>query len=252
MVPAGKPGHDLAEDRGVVLGLGLPCSLLDAQTFEIAAQPRQRALVQEPRQIIGTVGQQLAATEADEEIEVLPADALGICPGSGFAERRMRHAERTWIAAQSGQAPQELSVGAARQQRREQRILLRARRIDLVDAVGRFAVEEIRAQHRARHARGRLYRKHALGGDAIPVRNRGLGDADAAREFTDAAYGANRFLEPLIPHLPISWALRRIFRIGTVRNRNANATLPSIAQSYAERNFMSCYGQIKIAQDYGE
>ena len=105
--------------------------------FEVAAQPRQRALVKEPRQIVGTIGQQLAAAEADEEIEVLPADALDICPGSGFAERRMRHAERTWIAAQSGQAPQELSVGAARQQRREQRVLLRASGIDLVDALAR-------------------------------------------------------------------------------------------------------------------
>ena len=157
MVPPGKPGHDLAEDRGVVLGLRLPCSLLDAQTFEIAAQSRQRALVKEPRQIIGTVGQQLAATEADEEIEVLPLDALYICPGSGFAERRMCHAERTWIAAQSGQAPQELSVGAARQQRREQRILLRARPIDLIDAAGRSPLKRSGRSTVRHHACGRLY-----------------------------------------------------------------------------------------------
>ena len=102
----------------------------------------------------------------------------------------MRQAERTGIAAQLRQARQELSVGAARKQRREQRILLRARRIDLVDAAGGLAIEKIGTQHRAADARRRLHRQHALGRNAIPVGDGGLRDADAARKLADAANGA--------------------------------------------------------------
>ena len=78
IVAAGKPGHDLAKDRGVVLGLGLSVGLLDAQTLEVAAQPRQRALVEKAGQVVGRVGEQLAAAEPDEKVEVFPAHALHV------------------------------------------------------------------------------------------------------------------------------------------------------------------------------
>ena len=102
---------------------------------QILAQPRQRPLVQEAGEIIGAVGQQLAAADADEQIEefaldlastsrVLAASASSTCARpSGVASPR-----------NSAEPLEQLGVGRARQQRAEQRVFLRAREIDVVDA----------------------------------------------------------------------------------------------------------------------
>ena len=91
-------------------------------------------------------------------------------------------------------------------------------------AKSRAARTPARARHRPRRARcklvakrsgrsttrgdtgRRLYGNHTLGRNAFPIRDGRLGDADPARKLGDAANSANRLLEPLIPHLPISWA----------------------------------------------
>ena len=222
----------------MIFGLGLSFGLLDAEALEIAAQPRQRTLVEEARQIVGRVGQQLAAAEADEEIEILAPDALGIGPRGGFAERRMCDAERAWIAAQSAPgAPATRHRGCAQAASRAARIPARARHRLRRRRCQRLAKRSGR-KHSARDARCRLDREHALGGNAIPVRNRGLGDADAAREFADAADGAESLPGALDPASAYFLGATSHFRIGTVRNRNANATLPSIAQSYGRQFYV--------------
>ena len=48
----------------------------DAERGEILTQPRQRPLVQEAGDIIGAVGHQFAAADADEEIEEFALDLL--------------------------------------------------------------------------------------------------------------------------------------------------------------------------------
>ena len=60
----------------MILRLDLALGALDAERAEIVAQPRQRPLVQEAGEIIGAVGQQFAAAEPDEEVEVFALDAL--------------------------------------------------------------------------------------------------------------------------------------------------------------------------------
>src|SRR5688572_28245203 len=75
--PIDDPGHDLAQDRDVIFRLALTFSALDPELAQIRAQARQRTLVQEAGQIVGTVGQQLAAPKPDEKIELLALDALG-------------------------------------------------------------------------------------------------------------------------------------------------------------------------------
>ena len=58
----------------MILRLAIAVGALDAERRQILAQPRQRALVQEAGEIIGAVGQQLAAADADEQIEELALD----------------------------------------------------------------------------------------------------------------------------------------------------------------------------------
>ena len=69
---------------------------------EIRAQPRQRTLVQEAGEIVRAVGQQLAAPEADEEIEDTRARrARRWSRLAASRERGMRDAERARVAAQA-------------------------------------------------------------------------------------------------------------------------------------------------------
>jgi len=49
-------------------------------------------------------------------------------------------------------------------------------------------------------AGGGLDRQNPLGRNAVPVRHRGLRDANAARQLGDAAGRTYRLVEPLIPH----------------------------------------------------
>ena len=118
----------------MILGLRLAFGALDAEPREILAQPRQRPLVQEAGEIVRAVGQQLAAPEPDEEIEILALDALGI--GAAARPRRARHAPAragSHRRASVREPLEQRGVRRAREQRREQRIFLRARGIDLVD-----------------------------------------------------------------------------------------------------------------------
>ena len=71
---AGKAGHDLAQRRRVILRLEIVLGPLDAERGEILAQARQRTLVEKAGQIVGRVGQQFAAPEADEQIEIFALD----------------------------------------------------------------------------------------------------------------------------------------------------------------------------------
>src|SRR5437879_5992940 len=71
---ADQTGHDLAKNSGVVLGLAQLLHPFDAERQQILAQARQRTLVEKAGQVIRAVGQQLTATDADEEIEILARD----------------------------------------------------------------------------------------------------------------------------------------------------------------------------------
>ncbi len=104
------------------------------------------------------------------------------------------------VAAQFAELLEQRGVGRARQQRRQQRIFLRARGIDLVDVAGRVGAEQIGPQDRAVDAGGGFDGEHALRRDAIPIRNRRLRNSDAARELAHAADGADRFLQSGVSH----------------------------------------------------
>ena len=51
-LPASKPGHQLAKDRRVILGLGMPTGSLDAEMQQGLTQSCERATIERARQIV--------------------------------------------------------------------------------------------------------------------------------------------------------------------------------------------------------
>ena len=96
--PRRQPRHDLAQDRDMVLGLGLRPGPLDADALQICAQTSERSFVEKAGEVIGCLGQQLAAADADEEIEELPLDLLSIGARRRCPKLCVRKAERRRIA----------------------------------------------------------------------------------------------------------------------------------------------------------
>ena len=87
----------------MILGLDIAFAARDRELVEILAQPLQRPFVEKAGEIVGAVGQELAAAEPDEQIEVLALDLVGIGQQRGFRQRRVSDAERARIGAQPGQ-----------------------------------------------------------------------------------------------------------------------------------------------------
>ena len=73
--------------------------------------------------------------------------------------------------------------------------------IDFVDIAGGFRfAEKIGTQYHALDTGQRLDRRHPFRRNFGPIGNRWLRYAQLAREFTDAANGTDRFIEPRVPH----------------------------------------------------
>ena len=127
-----------------------------------------------------------------------------------------------------GQPLQKCRIRRPRQQRRQQRVFLRAGKIDLVDAVRRVVlVVKVGPQDGARDACHRLDRQHPLGGNARPIRHRGLGNADTARKLGDATGSANRFLQTPIRSCPFCFPARFVI-VFLARTGSKCATSESI------------------------
>ena len=138
-----------------------------------------------------------------------------------LGESDMRHAERRGIAAEFREPLEQRRVGRTRQQRRQKRVFLRARRVDFVDVARHVSAEQIGTQHRRGSRRLQFDREHAFGRDTIPVRDRRLRDSYFAREFAHAANGADRFLQSWISHRALAQNPGSRIQIRTVRNRTA-------------------------------
>ena len=168
---------------------------------EILAQPRQRTVMQEAGEIVRSVGQQLAAAETDEQIEVFAFHAFGGSLAGGLRERGVGEARRCRIGAQLGQFGQQLRIRCAREQRGDQRIFLRACSIHFIDVAGHLvSAVKIGAQDGAIDSGNGFDRDHAFRRNANPIGNGRLGNADLARKLADAAGGAYRFGKSWFPH----------------------------------------------------
>src|SRR4030095_10081810 len=72
-VAACETGHNLEQNSDVIFRLAGTAGALDPERTQILAHPRQRTLMKKAGQIVGGIGQQFAAAEADEEVEELAA-----------------------------------------------------------------------------------------------------------------------------------------------------------------------------------
>ena len=133
---ARQADHNLAQHRDMIFRLGITFDALNTEPGEIVAQSRQRTLVQEAGEIIRAIRHQFSAPDADEQLEEFAIDLRDIYLGRGLTERRMRDAKRRMVAAQFGYSGQQVGVGNALKQHRQQRIFLGARGIDFVDCAG--------------------------------------------------------------------------------------------------------------------
>ena len=139
---------------------------------EIVAQPRQRTLVQKAGEIVRAVGQQLAAAEPDEEIEIFAAGAFGVRRARRRGERRMRKPERRWIDLQRTEPAQQVGSRRLREQQRKQSIFSRARRIDVVDGLSHpIPRVEVGPQDFATDTGFSFDREHTLRGNPVPGRH---------------------------------------------------------------------------------
>ena len=129
----------------MTLRLGNAVRARDAEARQVLAQTSERPLVQEAGEIVGRVGQKLAASDADEKVEVFTLEVRSVRIFCGFGQFAVGSAERRFIAVQLPDLLQQHRIGRACEQSPKQRIFRCTRTIDVVDAV--FVVE-IRPQNR--------------------------------------------------------------------------------------------------------
>src|SRR3569623_2998071 len=91
--------HDLTERRCVIFGFGIVFDMLDAERGHIPSQARQWPLVKKAGQIERGIGHQLAASDADEEIDIFALDIGKNCIRCRISEMGMSQSERACIAA---------------------------------------------------------------------------------------------------------------------------------------------------------
>jgi hypothetical protein len=93
--------------------------------------------VQEAREVIGAVSQELAASDADEEVEELARHRVRIGRGRLLREADMGEPERAHVALQLRDAREHVRGRGTPEQHREQAVLVRAQEIDLVESSSR-------------------------------------------------------------------------------------------------------------------
>jgi hypothetical protein len=91
--PGREARHHVEQHGDVILGLAMAVGRGDAERAQVVAHASQGPLVEEAGQIIGGVGQQFAASHADEKVEELALDLVAGRESGGLRERAMRTAE---------------------------------------------------------------------------------------------------------------------------------------------------------------
>src|SRR5581483_11183886 len=114
--------HDLEQNADVVFRLVHVLGALDAERGQVRAQARERPLVQEAGQVVRGVRQQLAAADADKNVEELEFDILELDAVGRIREFRMQKPERTRVGAQAGYAFDKARIGRTQKQSRKKNI----------------------------------------------------------------------------------------------------------------------------------
>src|ERR1700676_4027664 len=104
----------------MILWLCLPGLSLDSEPGQVLAQPRERPVKQKPSEVVGLVGHQLPAPEADEEVKILPLNIPGAGTSGSLGNGRMGEPQRARVAAKSGEALEQALIRRAREKRGEE------------------------------------------------------------------------------------------------------------------------------------
>src|SRR5260221_4718576 len=115
-----EPGHHLAQGGNMVLGLAHPVGQADAQPRHVAAQPRQRLLMQEAGPVVGSVGNELAMREADGEGRIFLDHAGRVARPGGGGKRGEGASERAVVTLDRGNRLERRRIGSGAQQPSQQ------------------------------------------------------------------------------------------------------------------------------------
>ena len=164
-------------------GSGLFSTRSRPNVGEIAAQPRQRPLVQKAGQIVGGIGQDFAASDPDEEVEILALHGVARARDATSARAAWARPSGVSSAIQFASAP---SGSTARREQRGKQEHIPARAPASTGSTAcpaRPARCRVGAKHFARNSRCAFDRNHTLSGHPVPVGNGGLGNADFSRKL---------------------------------------------------------------------
>ena len=131
----------------MVFGLFDVLAALDAQLRHIVAQFGERLLVQEPGQIVGTIGQQLAAPDTDEQVVKFLGDGCRIRLRGDLRKGGNGLAEIGVIALHLGRDGQSVRIGRLVEKERKQSVELRSQ---LFFRIKRLLFENLRFAHTLR------------------------------------------------------------------------------------------------------
>ena len=113
--PAGETCHDFQKNRGMIFRLGLPVYPLDADPLKRLPNARKWAAVERTRQIVRGIGEKFAASQPNEQSEMLPCRSFGIRSGRSRRELCVREAQRSPVPREMSQSSQQLGVGTSQQ-----------------------------------------------------------------------------------------------------------------------------------------
>src|SRR5581483_12326596 len=103
--------------------------------------------MQETGQVVRRVRQQLAAADADKNVEELELDIFELEAVGCIREFRVQKTQRTRVGTQAGNAFDEAFAGRTKKQRGEEHIFGRTRGVDLIGFIhGKIFIIKIRAQ----------------------------------------------------------------------------------------------------------
>ena len=177
----------------MILGFHLSFGAFNAARAEILAHSHRRPLVAKAGEIVRGVGKQLAALDSYEEVEKLALDLLRRSRYRRLRQSHVRAAKRRRIAAELGDTAECGCIRRSRQQHGEQRVLLRASRIDIVN-LGRLLAARGGLQDRPRNVHNCCHGQHAPCRNRRATRYEKLGDASPAFRLDNSTSGVNCFL----------------------------------------------------------
>lgn len=139
-----ETAHHFAQGGYVIFRLPDPVAALYAQTRHVVSQLGQRLFVQETGEIVGSIGEKLAAADADEQVVIFLFDGGGVGLAGDLREGGYGLAEIGIVTGHFGGDLKAVSIGRFVQEKRKQPVELRP---ELFLCTRRWFVQNLRFAH---------------------------------------------------------------------------------------------------------